>query len=135
MRLRTIALVCAGLASGMLHLKADDLNQESIFTFSEPVEIPGQVLSAGAYVFKLADSPSDHNIVLVYGAFLAIPDYRINPADKPTVQFEERVAGSPEAVGAWFYPGDDCGHEFVYPKVKPAAGVAKRIPSAASGRS
>ena len=26
--------------------------------------------------------------------------------------------GSPEAVKAWFYPGDNYGHEFVYPKAE-----------------
>jgi hypothetical protein len=31
-----------------------------------PVEIPGQVLGAGTYVFKLADSRSDGNIVQVF---------------------------------------------------------------------
>jgi hypothetical protein len=35
--------------------KADDFNQEVIFTFSGPVEIPGSVLPAGTYVFTLAD--------------------------------------------------------------------------------
>jgi len=29
---------------------------------------------------------------------------------------EERQAGSPEAVKSWFYPGENYGFEFVYPK-------------------
>jgi len=45
---------------------ADEWDQKTIFTFSGPVEIPGQVLTAGTYVFKLADSQSDRNIVQVY---------------------------------------------------------------------
>jgi len=106
--------------------KADDWNQKTIFTFSGPVEIPGQVLIAGTYVFKLADSQSDRYIVQVfnkdenhlYGTFLTIPDYRLKPAGKPIITFEERSAGSPEAVRTWFYPGENYGHEFVYPKAK-----------------
>lgn len=105
---------------------ADEWNEKTIFTFTGPVEIPGQVLSPGTYVFKLADSQADRNIVEVfnksenhlYGFFLAIPDYRLKPTGKPIITFEERAAGAPEAVKAWFYPGDNYGHEFVYPKVK-----------------
>jgi len=108
---------------------ADDFDQKTVFTFSGPVEIPGQVLSAGTYVFKLADSSSDRNIVQVfnkdetnlYGTFLAIPDYRIKPAGKTIITFEERPAGSPEAVKAWFYPGENYGRDFVYPKPKATA--------------
>jgi hypothetical protein len=109
--------------------RADEWNQKTIFTFSGPVEIPGRVLEPGTYVFKLADSLSDRNIVEVYnkdenqlyGIFLAIPDYRLKPAGKPIITFAERPAGSPEAVKAWFYSGDNYGHEFVYPKVKALA--------------
>jgi hypothetical protein len=108
------------------HAKADEWDQKTVLTFSEPVELPGQVLSPGAYTFKLADSDSDRNIVQVfnkdethlYGTFLAVPDYRLQPAGKTIVTFEERPAGSPEAVRAWFYPGDNYGHEFVYPKAR-----------------
>lgn len=110
-------------------VKADEWNQKTIFTFSVPVEIPGQVLLPGTYVFKLADSASDRNIVQVfdknethlYGTFLAIPDYRAKPSGKPIITFDERPVDSPEAVRAWFYPGENYGHDFVYPKPKAVA--------------
>jgi hypothetical protein len=54
----------------------------------------------------------------LYGTFLTIPNYRLQPAGKPIITFEERAAGAPEAVRAWFYPGENYGHEFVYPKAK-----------------
>jgi len=38
--------------------------------------------------------------------------------------FRERAAGEPEAIRAWFYPGDNSGQEFVYPK-KRAIELAK----------
>lgn len=106
--------------------KADAWNQRIVFTFSEPVEIPGQALSAGTYVFKLADIGADRDIVQVfnknenhlYGTFLTIPDYRLKPTGKVIITFAERPAGSPPAVRAWFYPGFDYGHEFVYPKTE-----------------
>src|SRR5580700_3866999 len=108
---------------------ADQWDQRTIFTFSGPVEIPGQVLGAGTYVFKLADSTSDRNIVQVfsknekhlYGTFLAIPDQRLRPAGKPIITFDETPAGSPEAVQAWFYPRENYGNQFVYPKTKAVA--------------
>ena len=108
---------------------ADEWNQKTVFTFSGPVEVPGQVLAAGTYVFKLADSQSDRNIVQVFsknekhlfGTFLTIPDQRLRPASKPIITFDERPAGSPEAVRAWFYPGENYGHDFVYPKPKALA--------------
>ena len=34
------------------------------------------------------------------------------------MKFSERPADSPEALRAWFYPGDNFGQEFVYPKVR-----------------
>ncbi len=106
--------------------RADEWNQKTIVTFSGPVEVPGRVLPAGTYVFKLEDSQSDRDIVEVfnkdenhlYGTFLAIPDYRLRPRGKTIISFEERAAGAPEAVKAWFYPGENYGHEFVYPKVR-----------------
>jgi hypothetical protein len=114
------------------HARADAWNQRTIFTFSGPVEIPGQVLPAGTYVFQLADTASDRDIVQVfnkdqthlYGTFLTIPDERLKPAEKPVIMFAERPANAPEAVKAWFYPGDTYGHEFVYPKSE-AAKLAK----------
>jgi hypothetical protein len=130
MKTRAMLFVGLGLLGGMVQrAAADDFDQKTVFTFSGPVEIPGQVLSAGTYVFKLADSSSDRNIVQVfnkdetnlYGTFLAIPDYRIKPAGKTIITFEERPAGSPEAVKAWFYPGENYGRDFVYPKPKATA--------------
>jgi hypothetical protein len=129
-RAKVILLAGLGFLGGLVQsATADDWDQRTIFTFSGPVEIPGQVLSAGTYVFKLADSSSNRNIVQVYGknekhlygTFLAIPDARLQPAGKPIITFDETPAGSPEAVRAWFYPGDTYGHQFVYPKPKAVA--------------
>jgi hypothetical protein len=105
---------------------ADEWDKQTIVTFNEPVEIPGMVLPAGSYLFRLADSDSDRNIVQVfngdethlYATLLAIPDYRMHPSGKTAISFEERAAKSPEAIKAWFYPGDKYGREFVYPKAR-----------------
>jgi len=112
---------------------ADVWNKKTIVTFSAPVEVPGRVLQAGTYVFKLLDSTSNRNIVQIFdkdekqllATILAIPDYRLKPADKPVIRFEERPSGSPEAIKAWFYPGDSFGQQFVYPRDR-AVEIAKR---------
>src|ERR1700730_5308892 len=106
---------------------ADEWNKETKLEFSAPVEVPGKVLAAGKYIFRLLDSESDRNTVQIFSedangnqklvaTINAIPDYTERTPDKPIVQFEERTAGSPEAIHSWFYPGDNTGWEFVYPK-------------------
>src|SRR5579864_3513078 len=96
---------------------ADEWNKETKIEFSAPVEVPGKVLDAGKYVFKLADSESDRNIVQIFSedasgdqklvtTVLAIPAYRTATPDEPIIKFQERGSGSPEAVQSWFYPGD-----------------------------
>jgi hypothetical protein len=104
-------------------------DKKTTVTFSAPVEIPGisaQVLPAGTYVFRLLDSLSDRNVVQIfnkdeshlYATILAIPNYRLEATDKTVMPFAERNVGSPQAIKAWFYPGDNFGQEFVYPKTR-----------------
>ena len=127
-----LALVVLALPAGA---KADEWNKKTVVTFSAPVEIPGvgaQVLPAGTYVFKLLDSQSNRNIVQifnerqdhVFSTILAIPNFRIQATDKTVMTFRERATGQPEAIRAWFYPGNRWGQEFVYPK-KRAIELAK----------
>ena len=40
------------------------------------------------------------------------------------IRFKERATGKPQALKAWFYPGNTIGHEFVYPKER-AVEIAK----------
>jgi LPXTG-motif cell wall-anchored protein len=104
-------------------------NQKTVLTFSAPVEMPGQILPAGTYVFKLVNSNSSRHIVQVankeenhvFGTFLAIPSQRRKPSEETIIRFEERAAGSPQAIKAWFYPTKTYGHEFVYPKAEALA--------------
>jgi len=93
-------------------------------TFSGPVEIPGKVLPAGEYVFQLDVLPSnetsivkirDKDGVKTLATMLTIPDYRLTPTGKTVILFRERAGNSPAALRAWFYPGENYGHEFAYP--------------------
>jgi hypothetical protein len=123
-KIALLTMLAVGAAWFAPTAKADEWNKQTVLTFNEPVEIPGQVLPAGTYIFKLVDSQSDRNIVQVFtedqqhllATIMAIPDYREEPADRTVVTFEERTSGSPEALHSWFYPGDTDGFEFVYSK-------------------
>jgi len=127
-----LALAALAFPAGV---KADEWSKITKVTFSAPFEIPGvgaQILPAGTYVFKLLDSASDRHIVQilnerqdhVFSTILAIPNYRLQTTDKTVMAFKERAAGQPEAIRAWFYPGNRSGQEFVYPK-KRALELAK----------
>jgi hypothetical protein len=106
--------------------QADTWNKKTVVTFSQAVEVPGKILPAGTYTFKLLDSPSDRHIVQIFNedgsqiitTILAINNYRLQPAGETIMKFGERPGDSPEALRAWFYPGDNFGQEFVYPKVR-----------------
>jgi LPXTG-motif cell wall-anchored protein len=80
-------------------------------------------------VFKLADLPADRNVVQVFSQdkkgmdhlvtmSMTIPAYSLKTPEKPMITFEERRANNPEAIHSWFYPGDNYGWEFVYPKTE-----------------
>ena len=122
--LKRLSVVLAGALFLSLPTFGDEWNKKTILTFSQPVEIPGVILPAGQYVFKLADSPANRHIVQVFNAdqdqifatILAIPHYRMQPADKTLILFDERRPGQPQAIHAWFYPGAQYGQEFVYPR-------------------
>jgi len=125
MRTVAVALALAGLGLASAgSARADEWDKKTRITFSQPVEIPGRVLPAGTYVFKLADSMSDRHVVQIFTAdesqilatLLTIPDYRLTTTDQTVIKFGEVFPGSPEAIRAWFYPGNSTGQEFVYPK-------------------
>jgi len=103
---------------------ADAWNKKTIVTINEPMEVAGVTLVPGTYVFKLADSQADRHIVMIqnqdqdktYATVFAIPDYRLQPSGDTKFLFWETPAGQPKALRAWFYPGDNYGQEFMYPK-------------------
>jgi hypothetical protein len=106
--------------------RADEWNKKTVVTFSQAVEVPGRILPAGTYTFQLLDSTSDRHIVQIFNAdgshiiatILAINNYRLEPTGETVMKFRETPGDAPEALRAWFYPGDNFGQEFVYPKVR-----------------
>src|SRR6516225_9965762 len=138
------ACVSVGLAAfGYLaaSAQADAWNKKTILKFNQPVEVPGHVLTPVMYVFQLADPSADRNVVQIFSedkkgmdhlvtTTMAIPDYRVATPVKTEVTFEERHSNTPEAVHSWFYPGDNYGWQFLYPKGQTLR-VAKNTPPTA----
>ncbi len=125
--MRTWKLACGAaiLALGVATAAhADEWNKLTYLTFSGPVNMPGITLPAGTYRFELMDPDNSRRVIRVsnkdgsknYGIFLSISDQKLEPSDKPVVMFSEMPAGSPQAIRAWFYPGETIGYEFVYPR-------------------
>ncbi|HLM99280.1 MAG TPA: hypothetical protein VK335_08375 [Bryobacteraceae bacterium] len=102
--------------------KADEVNQQTTVKLSGPVEVPGRVLPAGEYVFKLADNPSEHGIVQIFNedqrqlvaTIFTVPTSRAKSTDGSVITLEERPTGNPEALGKWFFAGQTEGVEFLY---------------------
>lgn len=119
---------------------ADQWNKKTYITINEAVQVPGKVLQPGRYVMKLMDSPSNRHIVQIFNeredklqtTVLAIPNYRLQPTGKTEFQWWETPAGQPKAIRAWFYPGDNFGQEFAYPKseaIAIAASTKQNVPT------
>src|SRR5882762_3500070 len=89
-----VALLCAALSP---RISADDWNKKTIVTVSDSVEVPGNILPAGTYVFKLADNPSYRHMVQIWtgdeshliATIMAIPVYRDEVSDEPDFRLDE----------------------------------------------
>jgi hypothetical protein len=116
--------IAAGLAASLSVARADTWDKKTTVSFSQPVEVPGYILQPGKYVMKLVDSQSDRHVVQfmnerqnrVYASAIAVPAYRTQVTDRTVITFYEAGAGQPEPIRNWYYPGDNFGQEFVYPK-------------------
>lgn len=109
---------------GFVPAQADEWNKKTTLTVNNRIQVTDTVLDPGKYVFMLADSSSDRHIVRIYNenqtrlidTVMAIPNYRIQPTGKSNFTFWETPPGTAPALRAWFYPGDNFGQEFSYPK-------------------
>jgi hypothetical protein len=105
---------------------ADTWDQATTITFNQPVQIPGRVLPAGTYVFKLANLPADRNMVQIfvaggtqlYATVQGIATERPEPAPATVITLAKPGDGQPVALLNWFYPGEEIGAEFVYPQAQ-----------------
>jgi hypothetical protein len=132
--MKSIAVVKSFATIGLLFLvafliaapavRADESDQATRVTFSQPVQIPGRVLPAGTYVFVLPSDANEHYLVHIFNAdrtalyatVFTISAERQQVTSNTTFTFADRGSAGPEAIVTWFYPGDTTGHEFLYPR-------------------
>jgi hypothetical protein len=117
--------------------QADQWDKKTILTVNQPIQITDTYLDPGTYVLKLVDSSSDRHIVYIFNAnqnhlintVMAIPNYRLRPTGNSEFVFWETPPGTARAMRAWFYPGDNFGQEFTYPKHLKELAVATPAPA------
>ena len=117
-----IGLIIAFTLFFELAAHADVWDRATTITFSEPIQIPGQVLPAGTYLFKLVNADSGRNIVQIFNAdrthlyatLQTTEAERPNPTGHTAITLAEQGAGRPDALLKWFYPGNVSGNEFLY---------------------
>jgi LPXTG-motif cell wall-anchored protein len=134
-RAAVVAFSGIALAIGLavIPAQADEWNKKTILTIDQPMQVYDTYLQPGQYVFKLLDSPYERHIVQIYNAdqthlittILAIPDYRVQVTGKSRFTMWETPAGYVAALKEWYYPGDNFGQEFSYPKNLRAVEVAQ----------
>ena len=121
---RSLVVFFFGLVLAAPALRAD-VQWRSPLTLGEPTEIPGQVLPPGKYVVKVLDAQNPRKVVQfmnedetqVVATVMGVPNYRVTAGEGQFVYFQ-RAEGHPQALKYWFYPANNFGIEFVYPKAE-----------------
>jgi hypothetical protein len=96
--------------------------ETTYLTFSQAVELPGQTLGAGTYIFELVSPMSGSGVVRVCSSdrhkqyFLGFTNRVDRPRGAsavPGVSLGEMAAGASPRIQAW-WPVDGPGHQFIY---------------------
>ena len=129
MRIRlSLVLITLTVAATLLLLPSnapgDDWNRMTTVVFDHPVQIPGQVLPQGIYVFKLAEISGEHNVVQIWNAdqtflhasIMGFPQYMKPEPKEELFIFEQEQKDGPPALKSWFHEGNPIGLRFIYPK-------------------
>jgi hypothetical protein len=99
------------------------VNNTNYLTFSGPVALPGVSLPGGTYIFELADSASNRNVVVVRSRdrskqyLMAFTTPISRPHDLPAdrlVTFGEASTGTPPPITAWYPDRSSSGYRFLY---------------------
>ena len=128
------------LAAGLVvtnSSKADEWDKKTVLTVNQPIQISDTYLDPGSYVLILDRSPSNRHIVRIYNdrqnhlinTVMAIPAYRVRPTGNTQFTFWETPPNSARALRDWYWPGDNFGQEFPYPKHLKELAVAAPAPA------
>jgi len=135
----TICGVAIAIALGAPSARADQWDKRTVLQVNQPIQVRNTLLEPGTYVLRLLNSSVDRHIVQIFngdqtriiGTVLAVPRYRLKPADKSEFTFWETPSGNANALRAWFYPGDMIGQEFPYPTHPAVLSASLNIPASA----
>lgn len=112
----------AALYSGIA--RAETFDKRTVFSFNQPIALPGVTLPAGDYLFRIVDTTTSRKVIQVlsgdgktpYAMLHSIPEVRRDASRNPEVRFMETAKGHPNAIKTWWYPHETIGYEFIYPK-------------------
>jgi hypothetical protein len=106
------------------HAAAGTIAERTTYlTFSQPVQLPGVALKAGAYIFELADPMGAPGVVRVlsrdrrtayFMGFTYVAERPRGMRDDALVSFGESAAGVAPRITAWWPIGERTGHQFIY---------------------
>ena len=120
-------VVCGVVILGVLVTAATGAmpnpKRTTYFTFSKSVDLPGVTLSAGTYVFELADPSASWEVVRVTSrdrhhvyltAFTKPIQRPANGRLNAAIVFGEVSAANPPRIMAWYPQEERTGRQFVY---------------------
>jgi len=100
-----------------------DGSRQNTLTFKGPVTLPGIVLPAGSYSFKVLNESTTQDIVVVRNVdetklyYVGLTNNVQRPRSLPanqTIMFGEARADAPPPIAAWYPIGEKIGHQFLY---------------------
>ncbi len=126
----TVAMIASPVA------QATTLRNRTTVEFTEPIQVPGAVLSPGKYVFQLEASLNNRNIVHIFqekpnspekevATVMAIPNERLETKKDTVLTTYAVPKEGPKILKAWFAPSERYGRSFVYSKEE-ALKIARR---------
>ena len=114
-----LALTLVGLVP---NARADESNKATQLTFSQPVELPGNVvLPAGTYWFLAPLNLNEGQTVQVFNAdrtklldtVQTVSEDRMNPTNNTQLTFGTISSRQPVMLMSWFYAGETIGYQFL----------------------
>jgi len=119
-------LLCVAAAAVLLLGSPGDVSaHHTYFTFTHPVEIPGNVtLPAGRYEFRIIQTTTTRRLVevrdasteKVYATVLTVPAEHSGRSENWQIRFAEVHENQTPVLLFWWDGGRRLGHEFVYPR-------------------
>jgi hypothetical protein len=119
---RSPRVLCAALCclASLVTFPSSAVAQETVLTFSAPVQLPTALLSAGTYRFTVVDGNKKAMSVTEKGGQF-VTRFQINPirrAKSGEKVVMRSVEGKPSEVSALYPTGGTSGVEFIYQRAK-----------------